>query len=260
MNWHFRPLQVGEKTREPIQGEFFATEAIRNPAEALVREGSQNTLDAAKEETVSIRLFLASGAHALAANRSSKWMGGAWSHIQADGNGLREVPSQNDSCPFLVFEDFGTKGLQGDVNQAFDEPEVQNHFFYFFRAEGRTGKNDLDRGRWGIGKHVFPRSSRASTFFGLTVRADDGQRLLMGHTVLKSHRVGSTHFSPDGYLGVQRQDKLVLPVSDKATLDSFCADFRLARKNESGLSYYFQLDIALYYFCDYKWGCQNDFI
>jgi hypothetical protein len=24
--------------------------------------------------------------------------------------------------------------------------------------------------------------------------------------------------------------------------------------------YHFQLGIALYYFCDYKWGCQNDFI
>ena len=32
MKWHFRQYAPGEKTRDPIQGEFFATEAIRNPA------------------------------------------------------------------------------------------------------------------------------------------------------------------------------------------------------------------------------------
>ena len=46
MKWHFRPYAPGEKTRDPIQGEFFATDAIRNPAEALIREGIQNSLDA----------------------------------------------------------------------------------------------------------------------------------------------------------------------------------------------------------------------
>ena len=49
MNWYFRPLEVDETTREPIQGEFFSTEAIRNPTEALVREGIQNSLDAGTE-------------------------------------------------------------------------------------------------------------------------------------------------------------------------------------------------------------------
>jgi hypothetical protein len=41
MNWHFRPLTPGEPTRDPIIGEFFATEAIRNPAEAVVREDNR---------------------------------------------------------------------------------------------------------------------------------------------------------------------------------------------------------------------------
>jgi hypothetical protein len=58
MNWHFRPLEVGETTREPIQGEFFSTEAIRNPTEALVREGIQNSLDAGTESPIKVRLFL----------------------------------------------------------------------------------------------------------------------------------------------------------------------------------------------------------
>jgi hypothetical protein len=236
MNWHFRPLAVGEKTREPIQGEFFSTDAIHNPTEALVREGIQNTLDAANGDSVRVRILLASNSHAMAGKQAATWFTGAWDHLHAHGNGLREPPQPGEPCSFLVFEDFDTTGLQGDPAQPFDEPGEDNSFFYFFRAEGCSGKSETDRGRWGIGKHVFPRSSRLSTFFGLTVRADDSQRLLMGQTVLKSHRINGTHFSPDGYFGVIRPDKLVMPFKEVATLDQFCRDFRLARRNEPGLS------------------------
>jgi hypothetical protein len=44
--WHFGPKPPGQKERNPIQGEFFATEAIDKPGEALVREGIQNSIDA----------------------------------------------------------------------------------------------------------------------------------------------------------------------------------------------------------------------
>ena len=234
--WHFRPLVPGEPTRDPIVGEFFATEAINNAGEALIREGIQNSLDAAIEEPLHVRLYLATGSSGLSSTQAAPWFEGAWKHVQAPGNGLREAPTQNERCSFLVFEDFGTRGLQGDVAQPFDEPGTKNHFFYFFRAEGRTSKSEQDRGRWGVGKHVFPRSSRISSFLGLTVREGDKKRLLMGHTILKSHRVGVSHFSPDGYFGEQRADKLVVPITDKKTLDRFSADFRLKRKDEPGLS------------------------
>jgi hypothetical protein len=45
MNWFYRIKAPDEKVRDPIQGEFFATEAIKNPADALVREAIQNALD-----------------------------------------------------------------------------------------------------------------------------------------------------------------------------------------------------------------------
>ena len=70
MGWHFRELTVGEKTREPIQGEFFSTDAIRNHADALVRESIQNSLDAAIKgadgkpaDTIRVRLLIAQGPH-----------------------------------------------------------------------------------------------------------------------------------------------------------------------------------------------------
>jgi hypothetical protein len=237
MKWHFRQQNQGDSTRDPIVGEFFATEAIENPAAALIREGIQNSLDAGGGKPIHVRIVLAVDKESLKAEAAATWLGDAWQHFCADKNGLRDVPNTPIDCPYLVFEDFGTTGLVGDVNQAFDEPGVKNAFFYFFRAEGRSSKGEADRGRWGVGKHVFPRSSGISTVLGLTVQSDTNKKLLMGHTILKSHRQPGAvaPFTPDGYLGV-RPDNLVLPITDEAALEKFTSDFHLSRGTEPGLS------------------------
>lgn len=241
--WHFNKLRPGDKTRESTLGEFFATEAIRNSAEALVREAVQNSLDAGLKdsagrpiETVVARMSLNQGGAALAGSKAAEFFAGAWNHLRAPGNGLREAPSESDLCSFLVYEDFGTSGLEGDVNQWHDTPDEKNAFFYFFRAEGRTGKGGDDRGRWGIGKYVFARSSRANSFFGLTVRASDSKRLLMGQAVLKSHAIADDHYKPDGTFGTLAANELVLPISEDTVLDRFKTTFGLRRNREAGLS------------------------
>lgn len=237
MQWLFRQQQPGEITRDPIVGEFFSTDAIDNPAEALVREGIQNALDAKRDKQIRVRLHLVTEDNAPDPETTNRWFDGAWEHLHAPGNGLKEAPDRGDACSFLVFEDFGTTGLQGDVTQAFDVPGSKNSFFYFFRAEGRSGKSESDRGRWGVGKHVFPRASRISTCFGLTVRADDGKKYLMGHIILKSHYLKNKPFAPDGYLGKPvARGSFVLPVSDPRVLDQFCTDFYVSRDSQPGLS------------------------
>ncbi|MEW6286711.1 MAG: hypothetical protein AB1509_10830 [Chloroflexota bacterium] len=237
MKWSFRIQKPGEITRDPIVGEFFSTEAIENPAEALVREGIQNALDAKTGDSVRIRIFLSNESYSLDGNQISLWFDNLRDHLGAKGNGLREVPPKNAPCPYLVFEDFGTTGLQGDIHQPFDEPGNNNSFFYFFRAEGRSGKSETDRGRWGIGKHVFPRSSQISTYFGFTVRSDDPVPLLMGHIILKSHKVNGDNYAPDGYFGEPNHNNdLILPIQDQKTLDRFRRDFHLSRNGEPGLS------------------------
>lgn len=243
MDWYYRLKAPDEKVRDPIQGEFFSTEAIKNPADALVREAIQNALDATLKgkdgqpaETLKVRFFLAAGKHALPGQKVAQWFDGTWEHFHAPGNGLREAPKQTESCPWLVFEDFTTTGLEGDVKQSDPMDGVRNSFFYFFRAEGRSGKSGEERGRWGVGKHVFPRSSRANVFFGLSVRYDDHRRVLMGHSVFKSHRTAGKFYCPDGYFGVKDDSGLVLPVSDNTTLDKFSKEFCLKRTTESGLS------------------------
>ena len=48
--WRFRKMQPGEINVDPIEGEFFTTEAIGSITDALVRESIQNSLDAAAGE------------------------------------------------------------------------------------------------------------------------------------------------------------------------------------------------------------------
>src|SRR5882724_6913117 len=119
MGWYYRIKAKDEKVRDPIQGEFFSTEAIRNPADALVREAIQNALDATlrgsdglPKEILRVRFFLATGKHALPVDQAGQWFEGAWEHFHANGNGLRESPKKTEACPWLVFEDFGTSGLE----------------------------------------------------------------------------------------------------------------------------------------------------
>ena len=115
---HFNERRRGYKNREPIIGEFFATDVIRNPAEALVRESVQNTLDAASGDgPVRVRFYLSGAEGALPPSALSRYMTDGWPHFRAEHNELKDQPADDASCPFLAVEDFGTTGLKGDPEQ-----------------------------------------------------------------------------------------------------------------------------------------------
>lgn len=238
MTWSFRTKPRNEKIRNPIQGEFFATDAIAGPAQALIRESIQNSLDAASGAgPVQMRIYLATGDDALPSERIAALFKGAWPHYTAPGNGLRDPPNERVPCPYLVIEDFATRGLTGDPAQS--EPyATPNPFFLFFRAEGLSAKDGIQLGRWGIGKFVFPRSSQISTHFGVTVRHDDKRRLMLGAATLKAHRIAGVTdiYSPDGLYGVEADDGFVMPIDDATEIDGFCELFGLQRGSKPGLS------------------------
>lgn len=233
-------MRPSDKSREPIQGEFFAADAISNPGEALVREGIQNSLDARQNgEKVIVRIRVSGDAAAVSRRQIDPFLDSIDEHLQAPGNGLREIPAQSENCPVLIFEDFGTTGLLGDPAEWKPASGSRNHFYHFFRAEGRSDKGERDIGRWGVGKQVFPRASRINSIFGLTVRSDDKKKLLMGMAVLKSHDVNNTRFAPDGWLGRSfdnGDEGLVLPIEDPAFIDSFSEAFDVQRGDDPGLT------------------------
>jgi hypothetical protein len=241
--WKFYLKQPTDTIRNPTAGEFFSTDAVADVAEAMVRESIQNTLDARQKladgsrQPASVRFYLSELSGALSPARASHWFSSLWPHVMASGNGLRSQPTTDETCPFLVIEDFGTTGLTGNP-RAHDQVEGEtNHFLRFFRGEGLSGNDDEKTlGSWGVGKTVFPLSSRISSFFGFTVRSDDNRQLLLGRSILKYHRVSQQSYKSDGYFGQGQTDGFMLPCDDRAVLDEFRSDFRIKRLAETGLS------------------------
>ena len=153
-----------------------------------------------------------------------KYFGTAWPHYTTERSGLHrdDIPSQQEKCTALVFEDIDTTGLVGDT-EAWREPEEgeRNDLFNFFRAEALTHKSPGERGSRGIGKATFIQASRVNTLFGLTIRHNDPERLLMGRSVLKSHRMENDHHHGDGYFGIPSTENegLVSPIEDDDFID-----------------------------------------
>ena len=240
--WHFNARRACDRMRDSANDAFFTAESLENLSEALVREGIQNSLDAAQRNqggVRQVRVRIAFQPKASAAARS--FLGEQFASVRdnfARGIGIASIdPLLTTDLGYLVFEDFGTRGLTGDVNEYRLEYAEKNAFFSFFRAEGRSAKTGENLGRWGIGKQVFPTASRLHAIFGLTVRADSPNRVLMGTAVVRNHSVGGNDFQPDAWFGCRENDDYpVLPVTTGEFIDSFSNVFGLERKNETGLS------------------------
>jgi len=238
--WWFNRMRPSDKAREPIQGEFFASEATSRPGEALVREAIQNSLDARLGKgPVVVRMHLSRDEGGVAPGQLTKFLVGLRDHLQASDSGLRDLPDLDGGCPFILLEDFRTTGLTGDPTAMWPQPASRNHFYHFFRAEGRTDKSGQDIGRWGVGKQALLRASRINSLFGYTVRHDDGKRLLMGMAVLRSHWVGSTRYLPDGWFCHPPDDperQPAQPLEDEDVIAEFRDLFNVSRTDEAGLS------------------------
>lgn len=235
--WYFNEARPGDRARESQVEKFFRSDAVQNRANALVREGIQNSLDAAREGSpVTVRIGLYELNTPATMPPLSRLTAGLFDHIDAVRSRLADPPLDSEPCRFLVFEDFGTTGLRGDPAQWWPDERHSNPFFNFFRGEGISDKEQGNRGRHGVGKFVFAAASRARAILALT-RRDDGRRLLMGTTVLRLHSIDGVHYMPDGWFGVRNGDQLVLPIENDPLIDRFAADFHLTRTaSEDGLS------------------------
>lgn len=242
--WHFNQRTEGDNWSESMQGEFFSETAIDNPCDSLIREGTQNSMDAGNGAPVRVRIAWGESPAA----QSAPFFESLWSHLEAEKNGLDpdQVPRRGDPCPYLIFEDFGTCGLTGDP--AADRPpagDAANHFFHFFRADGWSDKQGGNLGSWGLGKTVFLRASRINACFGLTLPRDAPRPLLMGRIQLRNHTIrsaggGERDHRPHGLFGrppTPGPNGLVHPMDDDQSIQAFRAAFGLSRHGEeSGLS------------------------
>src|SRR6266571_1109307 len=235
IEWSFSKMSRDQMSIDPVLREFFRSAEL---TENLVRESIQNSLDARREgqNHVRVRFAFSSSEKGIPAQAYDEYARGLWPHL--DTVALNDIPHRDEPMRFLTIEDFGTRGLCGDPKQYDDSEEKgpKNDFFYFWRNYGRSSKRETQLGRWGVGKTVFAVSSRASCFFGLTVREDDKQRLLMGQSVLKTHSIGDERYPPYGFYAKLETDGFPIPISDHDRLGDFCSKFGLQRRTESGLS------------------------
>lgn len=249
IEWRFKPNSKDDMDVDPIQGEFFTTRDIDNISTAVIREGIQNALDERnrdeKVEAVKIRVFLSGHKYALRSASYLPMLETLLPHLNSDNSGLTDLPDFSRSMKFLVFEDFNTKGLEGNPEEYYVEnirDGLPHNFYYFWRNVGRSGKSDDQLGRWGLGKTVFPASSKINTFWGLTVRKSDNRKLLMGQSILRIHnrkdyKKQECGYKPYGAFGKYKSEEcFAVPIEEQNELSKFESLFRLTRGNEPGLS------------------------
>jgi hypothetical protein len=225
--FRFMPVQKGSVETDPTQWDQFNTDEL-TAAEAVMRESHQNSLDAGPDGVVRTRISVHDSKSG-DATFFRELFAPLIPHLEACGP--RFVPGDTGAPRFLVVEDFGTSGLVG----RWDDTDDLN-FSDFWRRFGNSHKSGSSGGSWGLGKLSYPATSTARTFFGLTVRTDDLQPLLMGQTVLQHHNLGGKRHVPFGFYSELDAEGLQLPIRDAAFVSRFSAAVGFTRKAESGLS------------------------
>lgn len=221
--WTFAERSENDVEQEVTEVDQFNSETV-DLQETLIRESAQNSQDArVGTEPVRIRIGLSSPERTYLAALTQQLE----PRVRAAGF---EWP-KDDKPRAIVVEDFGTKGLTGAVD---DHNSTDNYRSFFFR-HGGSYKSGAQNGRWGLGKLVFPMSSRARCFFGLTRREGDPRPLLLGEAVLRTHRHDGHKYAPHGHFGRLEAGK-ILPLADEATVGEFSRQFGLQRTIEPGLS------------------------
>lgn len=243
--------QTGGFAHNPKEIDQFLDERT-TPAEVLVREAVQNSLDARLDgkDPVRIRFSLVEvtedrkkGLAALILDSLASDQDGKdipfRDHLKHGGASLDEILSDH-SCRILIVEDFGTKGLGGPFDRQPDQENEPTDFFNFVHALGLSSKRGNVRGRHGLGKLVFAASSTVRTYFAVTRRAEDKKLLMAGVALLRYRQLrdGSTirSYEPGAWYGERDGSGFELPVDSTEDIKTFSNLVGLERTSEPGLS------------------------
>ena len=166
--WKFRGLREGQPERSPHEAEFFNVGDL-DPAASLVREIIQNSVDARLPDSDSIRVRFTFVEHSKSKN--SKYYTGLEEHLKSCDFKLED--NAFEKFPVLIIEDFGTCGLDGQIQRSKIKEDTKSNFYNFWWREGISKKEGSDVGRWGLGKTVLHVCSQLRSFWGLTMRYRD---------------------------------------------------------------------------------------
>ena len=253
--WKYEIKPTNTKSKEAPIDDFFTRSSEAN---SLIREAIQNSLDEQinSEKPVIVKITINNKAAKLPSEQVLKWFAPEGiDHFESDSSGLRNKPDFKEDCSYLIYEDFNTHGLTGNVLQHTKIKDKPNSFYGFYRQEGQTEKLK-GLGSNGVGKIVFPMSSKVRTMFGFTTRNDDKKTYLMGVSSLSNHNIDDDIYLGDGYYAnfFDPDDKssdfevpaevspkdyngFALPIDETEIIEEFRKTFKLKREiGEFGLS------------------------
>lgn len=226
--WRFRKLHPGTPERDPHEAEFFR---LKYASEAIVREFIQNSIDAKSKNSDKVVVSFTFGE--IEKSEIKKYISEEFIRHYLSCDFAVKKNITETAVKYLVIEDYGTSGLDGFIaEENFVRPEERSNFYNFWWCEGKSKKKGAEGGRWGLGKTTFHQASKIRTFFGLTIREDDNSELLLGKTLLKTHRINDEVYDYYGYY----TESNFLPVSNSSEIKEFKKKFNLKRKREKGFS------------------------
>lgn len=235
-SWHFVAKRERDRNVDPAEGILFEN---LPPLGAVIRESTQNSLDASDNRSkVRMRISVNTGNKAMSADMAKKYFNGLFPHLNESGF---STPNLNSPMNYVVVEDFGTKGLEGDASYhglGGDAPD--NRFYWFHRNTNRTNSNATKRGgSYGYGKHAFANASEINSFF--SVSRDRNGVKIFGNAVGKMHEIGDQIYFPYGDFGNVVVDDngevlRIMPSDSEELFKTISKDFNLSRTDELGLS------------------------
>ena len=236
----------GDRTVDPGEGYFFE----KLPAlGAVIRESAQNSLDAKDGELFSkhnisiegpvrMRISMHHGTSAMPREKADFYLGGLLAHLKAAG--IEKLPLASESMPFMVIEDFGTVGLVGDARTVgLGGENEDNRFYWFHRNTNRTQARKKRGGSFGYGKASFAEASKLKSFLTVS-KGIDGTTRVFGNSIAKTHEIEGITYKPYGDFGHleerEGEGRGIVPVEEIEFFDRICEDFRLSRREGTGLS------------------------
>jgi hypothetical protein len=223
---------------EPLSENFFTNTDVLTSQSILVRESVQNAIDAKLPGSPGpVRMVFKLGtAPELTA---TKYFSGIFPRIKASV-GDRLLPKSGDECHYLLIEDFNTTGLLGETSSSKPSgPGKENSFWYFTWATGTSNKGDGTRGKNGVGKIVFPRSSRIKSQLVYSVRRHQNalSTMVFGTSLLKMHDLDGKRWEPECRWMRETASGEHVPFDAEKEAVAFAADWGVKRSpTETGTS------------------------
>lgn len=240
--------------QESLAEAFFTNHDVLTSQSVLVRESIQNAIDAkAPSGDGPVRMYFK--LFETSSEVAERYFSTLYPRIEAAGLKGTCLPAAGENCQVLLVEDFNTTGLLGEISAKKPKSKTENSFWYFAWARGISGKSEGTRGKNGVGKIVFPRSSKIKSQLVYSVRdfkSTSHQGILFGNALLKIHKIAGEKFESDCRWMLEDADSGEhRPFMSEDLIRSFREDWRVQRQpNEHGTS------IVIPY-CDSDFSARN---